>query len=783
MNSTASGLLKKQSNQLILIALIMFAGLLATYWNHFDNTFHFDDFHTIVNNPYVKSTENIPGFFTDYTKMQSTRPVVKTYRPLVTTMNAISYSLGDDYNPFYFHLTIFILFIIQLVLMFFLFRRILNISYPNRLNSFIALFAVGWYAFHTVTAETINYIIARSDSMSTLFVIMALWIWACFPSKRKYGLYLIPALLGLFTKEQSAMFAPILVFFILLFEYKMSIVDIFRKKKMNDLLGVFKKALPALIVVFVITYIIVFVVRVSKEPDYGHSSLQYAMTQPFVWLHYFVSFFFPYKLSADPDMHVFRSASDWRMWAGFLFFIAYLWVIIKTSMRREWRPISFGLIWFGFALLPTSSFFALGQIANDHRMFFPFVGLTLSVSWAIGLIVLKAKNKFRYSTSAKAITGILAILIISAHALGTNHRNEIWHSEESLWKDAVEKSPKNERALMNYGLTLMSKGEYKESRAMFLRAYKLNSNYDYLLVNLGILYNAMEKKDSSEFFFQRALRVSPKLHVTNYYYGKHLFQQNKVQQAKPYVQRALKTVPHYMPARHLMMNIYFQLEDWENLTAFARETLTFSKKDELAEFFLNRDKNQKDQIAALEQKLAKEPDADQYINLSLLYYRNQQFDKMIHACRKALELNPDMPTAYNNIGSAYIGKKQYHDAIKALQKALELKPEFQRAKNNLNFARKKIEAESVFEKDHSYNEWMNLSLKFYRENDYENCIRSCKKALQINPESAEAYNNICSAYNKLGEYEKAATACRKAVKLNPDMERARNNLKVAERNL
>jgi len=45
-----------------LLALI----LVATYANHFHNSFHFDDAHTIVNNAAIRDLKNIPLFFNVY---------------------------------------------------------------------------------------------------------------------------------------------------------------------------------------------------------------------------------------------------------------------------------------------------------------------------------------------------------------------------------------------------------------------------------------------------------------------------------------------------------------------------------------------------------------------------------------------------------------------------------------------------------------------------------------------------------------------------------------------
>ncbi len=769
----------------LLLVLFLFSVLLGTYWNHFHNAFHFDDFHTITQNPYITDLGNVPRFFTDFTETQSTRAEVKTYRPVVTTLNAFSYWLGGDYTPFYFHLTIFIFFILQLVIMFFLFRKLFSLVSDDMPNTLISLFAVALYGFHTANAETVNYIIARSSGMSAFFVVLALMIYACYPGHRRYGYYLVPAIIGLFTKEQAAMFAPLLFFFVLLFEQRMSIGDLFRRSQVSGLWITLRKTLPAILLLGIITYVIVFVVRVSKEPYYGHTALQYAMTQPFVWFHYFLSFIYPYKLSADPDMRVFRDLWDPRMWVGFVFILVYVFTIIRTSSISRYRPISFGLIWFGISLLPTSSIFPLGQVTNDHRMYFPFVGLALSAAWALGLLVMHIEKRLNGIIRQRFHYGLLLfiILLLGGHAYGTYHRNKVWSTEESLWYDAIQKSPNNARALMNYGLTQMAKGHYEETREVFLQAYRLSPHYDYLLVNLGILYNAMDKADSARYFYTRALRQSPGLHVTHHYYGRHLFHEGRPREALKRVSRALEIVPHYMPARRLKMNILFHLEDWDRLEAFARETLSLNRNEDLAQYYLNARENQQAEIEKLESQARENPTKDIYITLSLRYYKSQQYKKSIEACKKALEIAPRSSIAYNNMGSAYIAMEHYDAAIAPLKKALELNPGFQRARNNLRLAESNLKRLSVFEESRSYSEWINLSLEFYRLEDYKNSIRCCEKALELNPRSANAYNNICAAYNKLEAWEKAATACEKALEINPDMKRAQNNLYAARQRL
>lgn len=85
---------------------VLLVVLLATYANHFQNNFHFDDAHTIVNNAAIRELRNIPMFFRDATTFSSL-PSNQSYRPLVSMLLAIDYSLGNGLRPFWFHSPIF----------------------------------------------------------------------------------------------------------------------------------------------------------------------------------------------------------------------------------------------------------------------------------------------------------------------------------------------------------------------------------------------------------------------------------------------------------------------------------------------------------------------------------------------------------------------------------------------------------------------------------------------------------------------------------------------------
>jgi len=167
------------------------------------------------------------------------------------------------------------------------------------------------------------------------------------------------------------------------------------------------------------------------------------------------------------------------------------------------RPISFGLWWFVLSLAPTAVT-PLAEIANDHRMFFPFVGLSLAVTWGSWLLIRRLNP-----TAARRVTVAVLIVVLAAEIVGVRARNEVWRTDESLWLDVTRKSPTNGRRLMNYGVARMEKADFTTAIDHFKRAVKFAPNYSLLYVNLGVAYGAVERHTEAEAAFRKALTIAP----------------------------------------------------------------------------------------------------------------------------------------------------------------------------------------------------------------------------------------------------------------------------------
>jgi len=774
------GLPKKKT---LVYFLLLISIVTLVYSNHFSNSFHFDDSHTIENNLFIQNIKNIPRFFTDATTFSSL-PSNQSYRPVVSTSLAFDYWMGKGYNMFYFHLSSFILFLLQGILMFFFIFKFFNSSYKNNWNFYLAAFAVALYLLHPANAETINYVIARSDLQSTFFVVLGFVLYMFSPYCKKKYLYLIPIGIGGLAKPTTVMFAPLLFFYILLFEQKMSLYDIFNKKYYTQLIVVIKKTIPSFIFCAALYLFIDHLTPKSWESG-GSSIFTYIISQPFVIVHYFSTFFFPFGLSADSDWEPLQSIWNIRFFIGCAFIFLMIFISFLFSKDQRLRPISYGILWFFLALVPSSSVIPFAEVLNDHRIFFPYVGLVISVCWTIGLLLMKYKKYFiNFSFNYEIMVGFFAMLLLCGYAFGTRERNKVWNSEESLWRDVTIKSPKNARGLMNYGLSRMGKGDYAEAEKCFTKALTMWPYYYSLHINMGVLKNATGDKVGAENYFKSATQYGGNAPDTWFFYGNFLCSQLRYAEAIPMLVKCLELSPASIGARSMLMKAYNDTGDWTKLNELALSTLQIIPNNPEAMQYLEASKNKKDKIEMTEEEVKKNPTAEKYFNLSLMYYQAGKYEQCVNAGIEAVKLKPDYADAYNNMGSAYTLMKQYDKGIAACQKAIDIKPDFQLAKNNLADAINKRDKISKVEKaandSPSAGSEIDLSLTYYQQGEYEKSIEACKKALTFQPDYAAAYSNMGAAYNMLKQWDKAIAACSKALEIDPDFKLAKGNLNWAK---
>lgn len=559
-------------------AALCAAGIFAAYSNHFHNSFHFDDETVIRNNAYLRSLKNIPRFFADASTFSSL-PTNAAYRPLTSVSFALDYWRGG-LDPFAFHVTQWTLHLLLGVLIFFFIKRVLLEAGLASRSAWLALFGATLFCVHRANTETVNFLTLRSEILSTAGVVGSFVFYQYAPRWRKSLLWLLPFTAGAFAKPPAIVFAPLFAIYLLLFPKEAGGESASppgrpHRKPWSAALAV---SAPA----FVLAGLFYFLQdRLGGSAlAYGTASpLAYFQTQTFAWLHYFRLFLVPLGLSADADWPAIPHWFDTRVFAGALFAFLFLAsAVFYASKRAAGRAFLFGALWFFVALAPSSSFFSLSEMINEHRPYFPYIGLILCLTAASGDLL--ASRALRPSSSrVRGAAAALAVLLLAAHAAGTFDRNRAWRSEETLWKSVTETSPGNGRAWMNYGLVFMTRGDFDNARSCFERAEAARPNYDVLEINMGVLEGASNHPVEAERHFRRAVSLNYNIAMANFFYGRWLHESRRDREAAERLVAAIAANPSDLGARHLLMQVYKDLAEKDSACALARETLRIAPGD------------------------------------------------------------------------------------------------------------------------------------------------------------------------------------------------------------
>jgi tetratricopeptide (TPR) repeat protein len=638
----------------LLVALggaLLLIAILAAYSNHFHNGFHFDDGHTIINNASIRELRNIPLFFHDATTF-STLPSNQSYRPLVSTLLAISYRLAGGLKPFWFHVSIFALLVALTLLLVFVIHRLLECDASSSSNRWIALAAAALYALHPANADAVNYIIVSAEVISTLGVIASFAIYFAFPRLRPYLIYVLPAAVAILAKPTAAIFPVLFAVFRLCFP------DPAVAGRRPPARARFVEMVPPFLICGAVLLFVQHMTPGSWSAGAANAH-NYLITQPYVALLYFKTFFWPTGLSADYDLTPFVTTGDAPFWIGFAFAVVLSAAAIVAAVFKKTRMIGFGLLWFLIALLPTA-LFPLAEVMNDYRTFLPYIGLVIAIAGAAALLVARLERQRSWTKIAATCA---VALFLCANAYATFQRNKVWKTEETLWHDVVLKSPRNGRGLMAYGIQLMNKGDNAGALEYFHRAQELTPQYYVLLINLAVAENATKQSATAEQHFKEALRMASSYPDSYIYYARYLLSHSRADEARPLLHRALELSPEDLTARELLKET--EARDAEAQTKLGDALLRKGKIGEA--------------ITHYEAALEIAPDSTSTLN-NLAWALSTSPDASQRNGAKALELaekadqlaDGKIPIFVRTLAAAYAENGRFNDAIETAQRASQL---------------------------------------------------------------------------------------------------------------
>lgn len=456
------------SRQGALPSLLLLLALVAFHGRSLDNGFHYDDGHSLLQNPHLRSLRALPSFFAD-ARTYSATPEYAMYRPLVVVAHAFNYALGG-YEPRGYLALNLALHCLAALLVLHLLGQLGFGPTPSLAGALL-------FGLHPVQTEVVNYVSARSESLAGLGGL------ACFSAylyslkegaKPRWSILSLAAFALALLSKSTALALPLLL---LLHRC------LFQPRRP------WREHLPYWLLagLYTLLYAALSGQGLERAAQVRDGAAQLA-TQAKALVHYLLLTAMPVHLNVQQQFFATNSPfAQAPLLGGLVAFSLGL-----AAWRAQSRRMLFALGWFLACLLPTLVV-PLHILVNDHRLYLSLFGLALAgAGWAEAV-----RQRWPLWVGLALLGGLCF------------QRAGVWKDEIGLWRDAARRAPLMAEAHYNLGHALHQQGELEPARLAYEKAVALSPAYVRALVNLGALYRAQGSLPQAEAAFRRALDAEP----------------------------------------------------------------------------------------------------------------------------------------------------------------------------------------------------------------------------------------------------------------------------------
>ncbi len=480
----------------------IFLGLVAflLYYNTGFNYFSLDDNYINIENPVIaKGIAGIPEILT--TPYGEDKTNSYGYRPIVRISYALEYQFTSDwkYNPYFSHFVNIFLYILSILLLYKVLRRLLkgyNIWFP-----FLVTLLFLAHPSHTEVVASLKNRDMLFNFIFTFLAILNFLKWADL-SKMKYLIYgMVYFLLALLSKETAiahlAVFPLVLYFF----------TELPVKK-----IGWF--SLGALVVV-----LLAFLIPWAILPDVSRN-LQF-LENPlvrypgvaghmafvlFILLWYVKMLFAPYPLAYyyGYDMIPMPGWDNPWVWVSLAIYLGLLVVAIKGFRKK--KLLSFAILFYFISLSVYANVVSpVPGIVADRFMYFPSLSYAIILVWVLfALFRAKPMEQSLSTLKVSAIAGII-LLIVIPYGYYTIVRNTQWKTKKTLYASDMEYLEESVKANDFYANRIMRavnnelakpvnpykfiKKQIDRAEKHFRKALEIDSTHYASWNNLGVIYS------------------------------------------------------------------------------------------------------------------------------------------------------------------------------------------------------------------------------------------------------------------------------------------------------
>ncbi|MDP3113131.1 MAG: tetratricopeptide repeat protein [Thermodesulfovibrionales bacterium] len=633
------------------------------YINSLSNGFVWDDNVLLVPNEAYKKLDFGRIFFTKVNFLE--------YLPFRDLSYVIDYQIWGM-NPFGFHLTNLLLYLISLIVLFNMVKNIAILSGEKEWE-FIAFWATLIFALHPLHAEAVNFIHGRNTLLAALFLFLSFNLCLEGIQKQKNILVLLSAVIFVMAVFSKA----IVIFFPLFLALILFLVP-------ATIASWRKKALVLLVFLGIDIFAMwIHIVNASATSMMNINTIRFgidskmmlmakAVQIPFFYLKMFIV---PYPLNVLYPVTFVSGGVILRAAAAGIALIAVLFIV---WFQRKKQPLVFlAVAWYFLSLLPVLNIFPTVPVVADRYAYLAVFGVGL----ILAIVLRRAYQK-------KKILLFIGLVIIAAWSYIDFNRNMDWSSDLTLFEREISVNPDVDRIYIVEALWVA--GRYEEA-----------------------LSYMKEEKGKTETFRDQ-------------YQGRYLFKLGRYSDAIAHYKEALVRGGSALKEVHLDIAMAYEKEGMdmqaleEYLKTIETDSLDVLEKynrqaregagrvrgrlmqglEEARNQALNDPLNFQYQanLALSLHRLGLYEEAEKFYdralklnqssweawyNLGLARMKQRRHAEAIQSFEKSLLINPGNKDAFNNAGICYMSLHNYSQAVKYYERALALDPNFFYASFNL----------------------------------------------------------------------------------------------------
>lgn len=613
----------------VFVILALLCG--CVYLSTFNADFQWDDGVNIVENHALYDWKNVGSIFRFWpTRFFLFWTFALNYR--WGGLNVSGYHLANSI------IHLFSAFLVYLIFLTFRGENNKETAEEKLKNRRTALFSALIFLAHPLQTQAVTYIIQRGALLSGFFCLLSLFLYARARRNGSWTFYTgawLAGLLGMFSKEGAVVLPLILLLWELFFGPKQAFSARLKVWLPFALLPVF---LFATIWWTVKTGESGFYYALNirgRPPALGRvdsnvaieSRLVYFLTQLNVIRAYLRLLVFPTGQTIYYDFPV--SLSFFR--AATTFSAVLLAAILAVAIRlaRSRKIVSFGIIFFFIALIPTSSVFLLLPLISEHHLYLALAGFAWVFSFVLSRIF--AKRSLQVMTAGGAA-------VVFCFSLLTYSRNLVWMSPLTLWTDALRKAP--HLASLHYYMAsvYIGEGRYEEALEECRKALQINPGYD-AYHNLWAAHHNLKQYEQAEKAARKRMEKFPDQAQVHQALGLTLFQTDRRAEAEKELLCAIRLQPQLPRPHFLLGKLYYTEKE------YAQAESEFRKAIELAPYF-----------------------SAAYLGLGSAYEAMDKYQQAAETYRKAPGVGPDGIKLRIRLVKIYLKLNQEESARRELEK-------------------------------------------------------------------------------------------------------------------